>query len=215
MKDLTKYRTVIFDCDGVVLDSNRIKTDAFAKVLKAYDHDLVEKFLHYHKTHGGVSRFIKFDYFFKEFLRYTDYSNLTKTAVDNYSEIVKEALKNCSYIPGILPLLKEVNYLKLNCYLVSGGAENELCEVFKYRNIERFFKGIYGSPTSKSDIVDGLKRVEKSFDPVIYFGDARFDMEIAEMYQMDFVFVSGKSEWEEGKFICQERGHTVVPDYNL
>jgi hypothetical protein len=30
-----------------------------------------------------------------------------------------------------------------------------------------------------------------------YFGDARLDMELAQQFRLDFVFVSGASEWAE------------------
>ena len=32
-----------------------------------------------------------------------------------------------------------------------------------------------------------------------YFGDARLDMELAEQFGLDFVFVSGASEWKEAE----------------
>ena len=163
--------------------------------------------------HGGISRYIKFEYFFKDRLKSSDYGFLSELAVNSYGKIVKKALKECSYIPGVLPFLEHVRSLKSNCFLVSGGAQDELREVFKYRNIGHFFKGIYGSPSFKSDIVDRLRREEKNFDPVLYFGDSKLDMEIAQIKGMDFVFVSGMSEWKEGRLICCERGHVVVPDF--
>ena len=36
--DLSKYQTLIFDCDGVILNSNKIKTQAFYEVSKIYGH---------------------------------------------------------------------------------------------------------------------------------------------------------------------------------
>ena len=34
--NLLQYQTLIFDCDGVVLNSNKIKTQAFYDVAKVY-----------------------------------------------------------------------------------------------------------------------------------------------------------------------------------
>ena len=60
---LTKYNSFVFDNDGVIMDSNAAKTDAFAKALEGEDQELIEEFLQYHKDFGGISRFEKFEYF--------------------------------------------------------------------------------------------------------------------------------------------------------
>ena len=49
MSEFRKYNTLIFDCDGVILNSNEIKTDSFRKILKGYNQEAVEDFLNYHK----------------------------------------------------------------------------------------------------------------------------------------------------------------------
>jgi len=36
--ELKQYKTLIFDCDGVILNSNKIKTQAFYDVAKIYGH---------------------------------------------------------------------------------------------------------------------------------------------------------------------------------
>jgi beta-phosphoglucomutase-like phosphatase (HAD superfamily) len=41
MLNLSKYNQVVFDCDGVILDSNNIKSEAFAKSLIGEDKELV------------------------------------------------------------------------------------------------------------------------------------------------------------------------------
>jgi len=35
-ENLLNYKNIIFDCDGVILDSNKIKTDAFIKLFENY-----------------------------------------------------------------------------------------------------------------------------------------------------------------------------------
>ncbi len=66
MIDLARYRTAVFDCDGVILDSNRLKSDAFRQSLHDEDPELVNAFISYHHAQGGVSRYVKFDYFYRE-----------------------------------------------------------------------------------------------------------------------------------------------------
>ena len=49
MKELKNIKNFIFDCDGVILNSNEIKSNAFAQSLKDEPTDLVDAFIEYHK----------------------------------------------------------------------------------------------------------------------------------------------------------------------
>lgn len=48
--------TLVFDCDGVVLNSNRIKTEAFRVVAAPYGDAAAGALVQYHLAHGGISR---------------------------------------------------------------------------------------------------------------------------------------------------------------
>ena len=39
---MKKYKSIIFDCDGVILNSNEIKTESFRKVLSNFDWQSVQ-----------------------------------------------------------------------------------------------------------------------------------------------------------------------------
>ena len=61
MLDFDAY---IFDCDGVILDSNKIKGNAFKHALKEFPDQCTDEFLKYHYDNGGLSRHLKFKFFF-------------------------------------------------------------------------------------------------------------------------------------------------------
>ena len=68
------YKTFIFDCDGVILNSNKIKTNSFRALLSTYDKCAVDEFIKYHKTNGGISRYEKIKYFLKKIMpKYNDF----------------------------------------------------------------------------------------------------------------------------------------------
>jgi len=48
IKSINKYKTLVFDCDGVILDSNRVKTDAFHKAALFYGGEVADIFVQYH-----------------------------------------------------------------------------------------------------------------------------------------------------------------------
>ena len=62
-RSLDGYGTFVFDCDGVLLDSNRIKTEAFYEAALSYGEDAACELVRHHREHGGVSRQLKFAYF--------------------------------------------------------------------------------------------------------------------------------------------------------
>ena len=54
---------IIFDFDGVLVESVEVKTRAFAALYEKYGEDVVAQVVEYHLHHGGVSRFDKFRHF--------------------------------------------------------------------------------------------------------------------------------------------------------
>lgn len=61
--NLAKYQTLVFDCDGVVLNSNKVKTEAFFKAALPYGEAAAQQLVEYHVARGGISRYKKFAWF--------------------------------------------------------------------------------------------------------------------------------------------------------
>ena len=74
MIDLSLYRTFVFDCDGVILNSNKTKSDAFRAVISSRWPEHTEAFLAHHRLHGGISRHEKFNYFLSQTCQLKDQS---------------------------------------------------------------------------------------------------------------------------------------------
>jgi beta-phosphoglucomutase-like phosphatase (HAD superfamily) len=60
---------IIFDFDGVLVESVDVKTRAFAELFEPEGPDIVQKVLQYHLENGGLSRYEKFRYVYHNFLR--------------------------------------------------------------------------------------------------------------------------------------------------
>jgi phosphoglycolate phosphatase-like HAD superfamily hydrolase len=214
VRPLDSTDVFFFDCDGVILDSNEVKSSAFSQALPDEPLDLVEKFIRYHKENGGVSRYTKFSHFFREIKRITDFQKEYELALARYEAITREALLSCPCIPGVMPLLRHLRGSGKRIYVVSGGAENELHEVFAKRNLATYFDGIYGSPKTKIENMATIIETDGCFDDAIYFGDAKSDYLAAKQYGANFVFVAGKSEWQEGNDFCNRNGIEAINDFN-
>ena len=63
---MNKIKTIFWDFDGVLMNSNSVRDKGFLEVLKEYSENDVNKLMKFHQANGGLSRYVKFRYFFEE-----------------------------------------------------------------------------------------------------------------------------------------------------
>lgn len=212
--DLKRYRSLVFDCDGVLLNSNETKSRAFHVVTERFGTQLADRFLAYHQAHGGVSRYVKFRYFVEEILGMPGHDGLVDVLLEDYAREIKTGLLTCDEAPGLLALRE---YTAAAIWSVaSGGDEAELRDVFRARRLAALFDGgIYGSPTEKSDILRGLFADGRLRRPALFLGDSQYDHECAVANDLDFVFVSGWTEFGAWQRYCADHGVDAVDSPSL
>lgn len=204
---------LFFDCDGVILDSNEIKSSAFYSVAKNFcDEKMAHAFMEYHQKNGGISRFHKFEYLFIGMLNRTDYQEDLNKALNLYADTVYSELLKCPLIDGVEKFLKETHGAKK--YVVSGGKQTELEAVFKDRGLDVYFDGICGSPRDKFQILNDLGLSVGSENQGTYFGDSRLDYEVANKFGLGFVFIHGKSEFKDWKNYFRDKQITLARDFS-
>jgi len=197
-KRFQEYKTVIFDCDGVVLDSNRVKSDAFYNSVLAYGEEPAKALLEFHQENGGVSRYKKFDHFFESIFPLGDAEQERGHALQLYSQYVWEGLLKCKLEPSLVELRKK--YLDSKWMIVSGGDQTELRDLFSKRAIhEHFDGGIFGSPDTKEQILTRELDKENIATPAIFIGDSKYDYIAATSAGLDFIFVSQWTEMADWK----------------
>ena len=210
---IDKYKSFVFDCDGVILDSNRIKTDAFRKAMIDEPADLVENFIQYHKDNGGVSRYVKLQHYFTDIKKQEHYAESLEYLLQRFASIVREELINAPMIAGVELFLTLCRRNDIPCFVNSGGDQQELRDVFSERGIDIFFTQILGSPTTKQENLAKLKLENRLIQPAVFFGDAYSDYIAATAYELDFVYVSSASEWEEGADFCSQKNIPIINDF--
>jgi phosphoglycolate phosphatase-like HAD superfamily hydrolase len=204
------HKTWIFDCDGVILDSNNLKTDSFYEVALAYGKANAEKFVQYHKENGGISRYEKFSFFFKTILRKTACSDELNAALTEYGRLVKEKLLVSKETPCVRKCLNNLPEDAI-AIVVSGGNQEEIREIFQAKGIDRYFSGIYGSPLDKNTIIQNLIRSKEIIPPAIFIGDSLYDYEVAKNNHFTFFFMSQYSEFADWKqFFAHEDNVKII-----
>ena len=214
--DLSRYATFIFDCDGVVLDSNRVKTDAFFAAAKPYGADCAAALVDYHRLNGGVSRYVKFAYFLDDIVPKlipdlaprNDLPGLDDLLLA-YSLEVSEGLRTCQVAEGLRQL--RAASTGASWLIVSGGDQEELRGVFADRGIFDYFDGgIFGSPDDKDFILAREMKRGNLKSPGLFLGDSRYDFYASKAAGLDFVFVSGWTEFSDWKQFANAQELHVV-----
>jgi phosphoglycolate phosphatase-like HAD superfamily hydrolase len=203
------YESLVFDCDGVVLDSNRVKTEAFRSAAMAYGPEAAEALVAHHVAHGGVSRYQKFEHFLDRIVPEGARGPGLSALLDSYAGAVREGLARCAVAPGLERLRASTSSARW--FIVSGGDQAELREVFAARGLDHLFDGgIFGSPDTKDAILKREIGAGTMARPGLFLGDSRYDHEAASRAGLDFVFVSGWTEVADWRAFTDSIGAPVI-----
>lgn len=196
---MSHLRTLVFDCDGVILDSNRVKTEAFRSAALPYGAAAAQALVDYHTARGGISRYEKFRHFLNEIVpeMASDIAGPDLGALlSSYAAAVREGLMRCAVTPGLAELRAATPGIRW--LIVSGGDQAELREIFAERGLDGLFDGgVFGSPDTKDTILAREIAVGNIVVPALFLGDSRYDHVAAKAAGLDFLFVSSWSEMPE------------------
>ncbi len=156
-----------------------IKTEAFGEVVRDYPRPQAEAFVAYHMSHMGISRHVKFRYFIEEILGEDYTEEKGKELADRFEQIVYQRVMECAFVPGAKEFLEE-SYEKYDLYIASGTPDEEMQRIIDGRGLRGFFKGVYGTPMKKEEII-GHILTENGYDTLeaVFVGDAGTDMRAA------------------------------------
>ena len=211
--DLKKYKSIVFDCDGVVLDSNALKTHAYfrtAKNLGATDSQ-AQALVDYHVRLGGISRYHKFDYYLREILSQEATPEAIQTLLDGFSHELEDGLLHCAIAPGLAALRAATP--QANWMILSGGDQNEIRQLFARRDLASMFDGgLFGSPDNKDTVLAREKASGNVTMPALFIGDSKYDYQAASRAGLDFVFLSDWTEVADWQVYCQAQQIEVLPN---
>jgi len=179
-------RIIILDFDGVVIESNDVKTYAFHHVFVRFP-EHAEAMMAFHHEHVSLSRFAKFEHLLALMGRTGD-SALMADIANDFSRRVHDGMMNVSLVPGAENFLRQVTP-RLPVYLVSVTPADELVEILAQRGLTQWFHDVYGCPpwTKPDAIRDVLAREGVKPDEVLMIGDSGGDQRAAQMTGVDFL----------------------------
>lgn len=208
----TPARLVFMDCDGVIFDTNALKCDAFRVALDGYPRDLVEALVTYHRQTGGVSRYLKFERFFRDMHPVADPERAMKDALGRFAQHCELGYARMRPRPEAIAFAERFGADRL--YVVSGSDQEELRRVFERQGLDARFTGIYGSPTPKKNhLRQLLERHGVTARDALFVGDGWGDWDCAKALEIPFVLLTEMSEWDDGPAVVgASRGAMAIAD---
>ena len=187
-------KNIIFDFDGVIIDSMHIRSFGFRKIFQDFNTKSVQKLIDYHNENGGYSRFVKIKYFFNTILNQAISENEITIYANKYSKIMRENLTSKTIIINeTINFIKKI-YTKYNLHIASGSEQEELRYLNQELGISEYFKSIYGSPTPKIDLVKKILE-ENNYEnkDTVLIGDSINDFEAAKENNIIFLGYNNKT----------------------
>jgi len=180
-------QNILFDFDGVICESVDIKTDAFYELYLPEGKVIAEAVKKHHIENGGMARYDKFRHYETKFIG----KDLTEERMESLSKefscLVKKKVIAASFVVGALEFLKEFSQ-NYKCFIISATPIDEMKEIAREKNIDIFFKEIFGSPKDKTTWAKYiLETYELKAKETLFIGDARSDYGAAKANDMHFL----------------------------
>lgn len=181
-------QSVIFDLDGVILESAQIKTEAFLELFNAYPQHRAAIYK-FHFENLGVSRFKKFEWIYRELLGQALSQEEKDSLSERFSGLVLEKVLRCPFIPGALETFQALTG-KYLMFVASGTPQAELEYIVRERGIASYFEQVFGSPAEKAEAVrEILQRLQLQPRDALFVGDGLSDYRAAAETGIRFIAV--------------------------
>jgi len=199
-------RSIVFDFDGTLIDSNPLKAKAYFQLFPAdprHARIIVEVLSELFEQ----SRYVILEEILRRLgikgkeARNERVINLAK----RYNDMVLAGAKTCPEKPGAEESLKKLDQI-YTLFVSSTTPEASLKEIIRFRRWEGYFRGVFGYPHEKKDTLRRILASEKlKGDQVLVVGDGESDRKAAAENGCRFVHV--------GEGFCFERMNQILAGY--
>ncbi|MBP2302762.1 HAD family hydrolase [Azospirillum picis] len=178
---------VLFDFDGVIVESNAIKLTAFLALYSGSGRDVEHAIADFYHRNGGLPRERMLHHFDQVLLgRPRDDARVREMAL-RVGAMVEDAVSACPEVPGALSFIRRHSAAR-PLFIASGTPEPELRRIVDRRGWSPLFAEVAGSPRHKTDVVaDLIARHRLEASRSVFVGDALTDLEAAEANGLAFI----------------------------
>lgn len=195
-------KALVYDFDGVLVDSNAIKDDSFVDVFREQAPEHFEALLKDHETarHTPETRFERMERLVRDIVGLSG-EELRKTAdlwVNEYTIKTHNAVVACDYIDGAMSLI-DAYQGKVPQYVASATPEKQLQDIVHERGIYEKFEAVWGGPRPKTDMFREVCERHGITDPtdLVFFGDSNSDWVAANEFGCTFIAIDQGKQFKD------------------
>lgn len=179
-----EIRAVVFDFDGVLVNSVELKNDAMVQAFSNFGDDFAESVLAYHKKHG-TNRYETAAYVQEELgIEDPDFVN---TYAQKYSDIVEEQIVKMPFYHGADSLIIELAKT-MPVFISTGTPEKEIIQILRRKCSMHLFTDVYGSPDKKEEHFSKIfDQTKLSPNNILFIGDMPSDYMVAKNVGVNFL----------------------------
>ncbi|MBW1772795.1 MAG: HAD family hydrolase [Deltaproteobacteria bacterium] len=180
-------RTIILDFDGVLLESNDDKMQAFEDLFALHS-NFSDAMRAFHLANYSRPRMIKFEHYVYHIMDRPGDENAVQEMAGQFSKMVTARVIACRQVPGAAEFLEEFSK-KVPLYISSTTPQEELIHIIEARGMGHYFRDVFGDPpVKKADAIqDVLQREQLPPSAVVFVGDAVSDYRVATEAKLQFL----------------------------
>ncbi|WP_136068532.1 HAD family hydrolase [Modicisalibacter radicis] len=195
-----RFDALVFDCDGVILDSATLKRSAFADFYRDEPEPLRQAIHAYLARGGGQPRDVKFHHIEAHILGRPISEARIRELSRAFAEHIESRVADAPMLPGAHEFLKRWRGRR-PLFLLSATPQAELRRVIEQRGLSELFDDVLGAPPDK---VNGLRNLIERHGfaaaRTVMIGDSYNDYRAARSNGTHFVGI-----------LADDTGHSPFP----
>jgi len=200
-------KNLIFDFDGTLIPSNKIKENIFFDIFSVYNVRIEQITQLLINPSKNKSRYSIIYHFLKEIDKLNDYSRL----VSEYDQLSETALSNINEYEGVTSTLEMIHKHGFNMFISSATPQNQLVRICRRRNIYHLFNKIYGSADKEGTLLEIMALYKCLPNSMLVIGDSLDDYNSAVELDINFIPVNDFNERVGDLALSQEHIYSI-PD---
>jgi phosphoglycolate phosphatase-like HAD superfamily hydrolase len=179
---------VLFDFDGVILESADVKTDAFAELYADHGAEVVGRVREHHLANLGISRFKKFAWIAENVLGRQLTEDESAALGRRFTDLALAKVLAAPFVAGAEAALAALAARRLPMFVASGTPVDELRMIVSRRGLAPMFGEVHGAPREKAEIArDLMARHGIAPGELLFIGDGMSDYKAAREAGLPFL----------------------------